>query len=106
MKKSVGANNKDVIQGLQKMIEEYEYIEKIFYTTTYNGYENEPEDIFGLVGKLYRLPINGPSIREQVERLKQKQLQVNQKKEHFVQIPFNANSSKVMQRLKIKKNFF
>jgi len=86
IKKDAGANNKDIIQGLQKMIEDYECEQKIFNTmlnnkTTYlTNNEYGPEDIFGLVSQLYKLPINGPSIRQQIEGLKQKQLQVNEKK--------------------------
>jgi hypothetical protein len=110
MKQNAGADNKNVIAGLQKMIEDHEREQRMFNATFNNqttntasnltNNKNEPEDIFDLVAKLYKLPINGPSIRQQIEGLKQKQLQVNGKKEYFVQIPLNASASTVMQRLK------
>ena len=110
MKKSADNNNDDIIQGLKNMIEEYEREQKLFYSTldnrtlpnafnvTNDGYG--PENMFGLVTQLYKLPINGPSIREQIEGLKEKQLQMNDKREHFVQLQFNANASTIMNQLK------
>jgi hypothetical protein len=111
MKKGAGADNRKVIQGLQNMIEEYDREQTLYKTslnattaqfasssTSNNRYE--PEDIFDLVSKLYKLPIHGSSIRQQIDGLKHKQSQMNEKKEYFVQIPFDANSSTVMQRLK------
>jgi hypothetical protein len=108
MKKGAGADNRNIIQGLQKMIDQYDRVQTIYNaslnaTTASNSTHNnryEPEDIFGLVAQLYKLPINGLSIRQQIEALKKKQSQVNGEKEHFVQIPYNANSSTVMQKLK------
>ncbi|CAF4614315.1 unnamed protein product, partial [Rotaria sp. Silwood2] len=110
MKKSAGSNNEDVIQGLKNMIKEYELEQKLFdanftrttTSTASNFIHNERgvEDIFGLVSKLYKLPINGSSIRQQVEELKAKQWVVNEKREHFVKVPINANSSTIMQQLK------
>jgi hypothetical protein len=107
MKRTAGANNEAVIQGLQNMIEEYKSEQKLYddnprLETASNFTHNtcEPEEIFVLVAQLYKLPINGRSIQQQIERLKEKQLQVNEKKEHFVKIPFNANSSTIMRKLK------
>jgi hypothetical protein len=108
MKRSAGANNVAVIEGLRNMVEEYERGQKLFQESVkrtkgaaFNLTNNVlgPEDILGLAAKLYKLPINGASIREQVEGLKQTQLQANTKREHFVKMPVNANSSTVMQQL-------
>jgi uncharacterized protein (DUF488 family) len=107
MKRTAGAKNEAVIQGLQNMIEEYKSEQKLYDDTprlkTASNFTNntcESEGIFSLVAQLYNLPINGRSIQQQVERLKEKQSQVNEKKEHFVKIPFNANSSTIMRKLK------
>jgi len=107
MKRTAGAKNEAVIQGLQNMIEEYKSEQKLYNNTprlkTASNFTNnacQSEGIFGLVAQLYNLPINGRSIQQQIERLKEKQSQVNEKKEHFVKIPFNANSSTIMRKLK------
>ncbi|CAF4234157.1 unnamed protein product, partial [Rotaria sordida] len=60
----------------------------------------KPDEIFPLVGTLYRLPINGSQIREQVNGLKLNQENLSAKREIFVQLPAKANSSKVMLQFK------
>jgi hypothetical protein len=52
--------------------------------------------VIHLVGTLYRLPINGRKIREQVDGLKITQENISSKREIFVELPAKANSSKVM----------
>ncbi len=72
MKKNAGADNQKVIEDLPKLVDDYENEQKLFNTTLNNktidiasnftNNEYEPEDIFGSVSQLYKLPINGPSI--------------------------------------------
>ncbi|CAF1368304.1 unnamed protein product [Rotaria sordida] len=110
MKRDAGAKNEDVIQGLKNMIQQYENEQKLFNAVPNENTssmdlkiihnEYELEDIFGLVGKLYKLPINGSSIQQQVKELKENQWTANEKREHFVEVPFHANSSTIMQQLK------
>ncbi|CAF4262453.1 unnamed protein product [Rotaria sordida] len=110
MKRDAGAKNEDVIQGLKNMIRQYENEQKLFNAVPNENTssmdlkiihnEYELEDIFGLVGKLYKLPINGSSIQQQVKELKENQWVANEKREHFVEVPFHANSSTIMQQLK------
>ncbi|CAF4298396.1 unnamed protein product [Rotaria socialis] len=52
------------------------------------------------VAKLYHLPINGASIKRQVEELKEKQSTINENREHVVNIPSITNSSTTMQELR------
>jgi hypothetical protein len=61
----------------------------------------QTEEIFPLVGTLYRLPINGRKIREQVEGLKISQGQVVLDRESCIQLPAIAASSRIMLQLKM-----
>ncbi|CAF3933909.1 unnamed protein product [Rotaria sordida] len=58
------------------------------------------EDIFTLVGTLYRLPINGKQIREQVQGVEISQGEYSAKREVLVDLPAKAASSKVVLQLK------
>ena len=103
-KRGAGAQNQEVIQGLQRMIGEYEKEQRIHQRASTaskrsRGSTCEPEAIFGLAGQLYKLPIHGRSIREQVEGLKQLQFQGVETKESFVRIPIRAKSSTIMTQL-------
>ncbi|CAF1328118.1 unnamed protein product, partial [Rotaria sp. Silwood1] len=63
--------------------------------TSENTTENlRPEDIFTLVGTLYRLPINGEQIREQVQGIEIDQGEYSAKREVLVDLPAKAASSK------------
>jgi hypothetical protein len=54
------------------------------------------EEIFPLVETLYRLPINGQKIREQVDILRISELNVLRKRETYVELPAKADLSKTM----------
>ncbi len=65
MKKNAAAHNKEVIAGLKKIMADYDGEMKLFKKTLQeqrdSGNEIEilsPEEVFLLVGTLYRLPIN------------------------------------------------
>ena len=60
----------------------------------------KPEEVFPLVGTLYRLPINGPTIREQVDGLKLSLSNTPAKREIFFELPAGANSSRLMNEFK------
>ena len=60
----------------------------------------ETQDIFALVQKLYDLPINGKSIQEQINRMKQGRAQAVTTDEHFVELPTGFNSPEILLELK------
>ena len=111
IKKSAGANNDSVIAGLKKLLEEYrreivvlnEAMKAAKHSSTTNSLNQskilQPDEIFLLVGTLYRLPINGPKIRAQVEEVKHVQQKFSRNREQTVRLPTLANSSSVMDDL-------
>ncbi|CAF3682726.1 unnamed protein product [Rotaria sordida] len=107
MKKNSGGQNNDIINNLEQMMKNYEEEINLFKETIKNDKDPsnrkdvlKPDEIFPLVGTLYRLPINGSQIREQVNGLKLNQENLSAKREIFVQLPAKANSSKVMLQFK------
>ena len=107
MKRDDGCQNDDVIRGLEQMLIDYQEEINLFRRTIEN--EKDPtkfkdvlkaEEIFPLVGTLYRLPINGPKIREQVNGLQLSQERISSEREIFVALPTKANSSTVMLQFK------
>lgn len=106
MKKNADAHNNEVITNLEKMMAEYENDMKLFKQTIVSQKDSteetlQPEEVFTLVGTLYRLPINGKSIREQVDGIKIGQEKIASNRENFVELPGKAASSRVMQELKV-----
>lgn len=112
IKKSAGAQNDDVIAGLQNLLNDYRDEMNVFQeglrmgqmslsnSTTNLTAIGQPEDMFLLVGTLYRLPINGPKIRAQVDELKQVQQKFSHNREQTVDLPMKAFSSATMTDLK------
>jgi hypothetical protein len=112
IKKNAGANNQSVIDGLKKLLNDYRYEMEILQlglkmnqtslATNSSNQTNivQPEEIFLLVGKLYRLPINGAKIRAQIDELKMVQQKFNRNREQIVGLPIEAESSSVMEDLK------
>ena len=112
IKKSAGAQNDDVITGLQNLLNDYRDEMNVFQEglrmsrmSLSNSTANltaigEPEDMFLLVGTLYSLPINGPKIEAQVDELKRVQHKFNRNREQTVDIPMEATSSTTMTDLK------
>jgi vacuolar-type H+-ATPase subunit F/Vma7 len=95
--------NADVVQGLEQMMKDYTEEMELFKKAIEKEKDPsnsrdilQPDGIFPLVGTLYRLPINGKKIREQVDGLKITQADISSKREIFVELPAKANSSKVM----------
>ena len=56
----------------------------------------KPEKIFDLVGTLYKLPITGRQIQQQVEGIKLGQERYGSQQEILVKLPSKAASSRVM----------
>ena len=106
------SSNSDVIAGLQKLSDDYKQEMGILQqgmktsqtslATTSSNPDNisQPEEIFILVGTLYRLPVNGAKIRAQVDELKSVQQRFSQNREQSVNLPVEACSSSVMADLK------
>jgi hypothetical protein len=99
--------NTEVVRGLEKMMKDYEEEMKLFKQIIENDKNSansndvlRPEQIFPLVGTLYRLPINGQKIREQVNGLRITHENISAQREIFVELPAKANSSKVMLQFK------
>jgi hypothetical protein len=95
--------NTDVVQGIEKMMKDYEEEMNLFKQSIQNDKDSansqdvlKPDEIFPLVGTLYRLPINGQKIREQVNGLQITQNNISAHREIFVELPAKANSSQVM----------
>ena len=77
MKNDSGVQNNAVIEGLVEITKEHEKEMRVFRKTLADDKDSvettdilNTEDIFPLVGTLYRLSINGQQIREQVDNLK------------------------------------
>jgi hypothetical protein len=107
MKQTAGADNTEVIASLEKLVTDYNSEMELFKRTLQDqrnaGEEREAlraEDVFILVEDLYRLPINGQKIREQVEGIKTGPEKNNVQREKFIELPEKAASSKVMLQLK------
>jgi hypothetical protein len=95
--------NTDAVRGLEKLMKNYEEEMNLFKQTIKDDKDSansndvlKPDQIFPLVGTLYRLPINGQKIREQVDGLRITQENISAQREVFVELPAKANTSKVM----------
>ncbi|CAF2567626.1 unnamed protein product [Rotaria sp. Silwood2] len=107
LKNKSGCQSNDVIQGLEQTMKDYATVMNLFKDTVRN--EKDPSnskdiltaaDIFPLVEALYRLPINGQKIREQVNSLKISQENLSSKREVYVELSVKAESSTMMDKLK------
>ena len=112
LKKSAGAHNESVIAGLEKALADYKREMDIVrqamktkattLTSDSSGSADviKQEEIFTLVGTLYRLPINGPKIQAQVNELRRIQSKFSRNREEIVNLPRKADSSSVMSNLR------
>jgi hypothetical protein len=110
IKRSSGAQNDAVIDGLKKLLADYTREMSILQKAMEITQATNPSDltnaitydeIFLLVGKLYRLPINGAKIREQIEQIKIVQQKFSRNREQTVNLPLEADSSSVMADLRL-----
>jgi hypothetical protein len=107
MKQSAGARNTEVITSLEKMMADYNSDMELFKKTLQDQRDSgdeaetlQPEEVFTLVGTLYRLPITGQQIREQVVGIQFGQEKYGVKHENLVSLPAKAASSQVMLKLR------
>lgn len=106
LKQSAGARNSEVIANLEKLLKEFtEDIER-FKKVIENDRNSEndtgnlqPENVFTLVGSLYRLRINGQQIREQVNAIEIVENKSTAKDDVYVELPAKVASSKLMTKL-------
>ncbi|CAF0982499.1 unnamed protein product, partial [Rotaria sordida] len=93
--------NNDIIQNLEQMIKDFMKEINLFKQTVKNEKDAlKPKIIFPLVGSVYRLPINGKKIREQVNALKISQTDISLEREVFDELSAKANSSTIMHQFK------
>ncbi len=107
MKQSAGAQNTQVIASLQKMMTDYTSEMELFKKTLKEQKDSansteilQPKEIFRLVDTLYRLPITGQQIHQQVDGIKIGQGKSTSQRDIHVELPAKAASSKVMRQLK------
>lgn len=113
-KNKSGAQNGEVIFGLQATLKSYQEDMEMFkmainededlLTAAESNNDNgipKTDEIFSLVETLYALPINGQSIREQVEGLKKSQTENVLLREQVIQLPVSVTSSSTLDRLEI-----
>ena len=112
-KRAANCNNAEIIRGLEQMIEDYTQ-EMSLHTNRSASADarmdtdqfNDPrsiEEIFILIQQLYALPINGRSIQEQVERIKNGQIHDVSKQEVYVDLP-TGRCSTIMSNLQTLVN--
>ena len=107
MKQSAGAHNTKVIESLKGTMDEFKHDMDLFKTTLKDQNTTtdqldipKPDEIFTLVGTLYRLPINGQQIREQVNGINAAQEKCGAGREVSVTLPGKAARSKVMTNMR------
>lgn len=104
-KRRINVADEAVIRNLEKMIEDYQAELKLLKEPTkieskdLFHHDDRIEKIFALVKQLYDLPINGKSIKEQVEGIEEGQLLDIEAQELFVDLRGNRTTSKVLSNL-------
>jgi hypothetical protein len=110
LKQNAGANNAEVIRGLENLVAEYTQEMELFKRTlnvqkTIGPNSNDPnsvrriDEVFKIVETLYALPINGQQIRQQVDGLKRLQTETREQREYDVILPACASFSTIMKQL-------
>lgn len=120
-KQKTNAQNDKVILGLQASLKAYEDDMQLFNmaieadndltpiigddkstteSLTISKEVPKTEEIFPLVESLYKLPINGDKIRQQVESLKNIQITNVAHLERAIQLPSSVTTSMIVDRLK------
>ncbi|CAF3284448.1 unnamed protein product [Rotaria sp. Silwood2] len=107
MKQSAGASNSDVIVGLNNLMKEFGENMELLKKTLKEQKQSEdlqdvlkPDEVFKLVTTLYKLPITGVQIQQQVEGIRFSEEKHTYKREKHIELPVRAASSKVMKELK------
>ena len=107
MKQNSGDLNANVIKGLKTTMDQFKQEMQLFERTLQDRQTSidqldipKPDQIFALVGTLYRLPINGKQIREQVNGIKLSQEKCGNERDVSVSLPNKAAVSKVMEQMR------
>ncbi|CAF4030182.1 unnamed protein product [Rotaria sp. Silwood1] len=103
-KNSNGAQNNDIIDGLEKLVIDYrneiDLLQSLIKTNETNPSKLtsiiQSKEIFDHVRTLYQLPIYGVKIRQQVEQVKHVQLRARGDREHIIELPATAETSITM----------
>jgi len=106
-KLNAGDDTKQIINGLEKLIDDYRsQIQFLITALDENNSNNERNtiptlnDIFVYKSQLYELPITGKYIREQINSLNQNKTNMIYDQDEYIELPFEANYSSSMQKLK------
>ena len=102
-KKEAGGDNQKVIDGLEKLIQEYQEEIKLLKSNVHDNSDSSQtptiEEIFVFKLQLFELPIAGKYIKDQVESLKFNQMNIAEQQE-YIDIPISADFTDTMQELK------
>lgn len=109
-KQEEGTENSEVIRGLETALESFKQEMELFEqalasgnasTTTADVRNRIPqlEEIFPLIERLYALPINGNSIRQQVEGLRSNQRASVKRREEIIALTPSGTSSIIARKL-------
>jgi hypothetical protein len=102
-KLNAGDDNKEIIQGLENMIKEYQDEIKLLKSNI--GKEEDRSDvptideIFVFKCQLCELPITGKYMQQQIESLDLNQTEMIEQREEYVELPDDARFSANMQEL-------
>ena len=106
-KRATNRGDSDLIRGLEAAIEAYQRDLELFSKsigTLASKEEFVPpskiEEVFDLVAQLYKLPINGNFIREQMTKMKRAQMEEVQNNETQIDLLITADSPQVLADLK------
>jgi len=102
-KLNAGDDNKEIIQGLENMIKEYQDEIKLLKSNISKNTDSNDvptiDEIFVHKCQLYELPITGKYIQQQIESLDLNQTNMIEQREEYVELPWNAKFSANMQEL-------
>ena len=104
-KQGEGKNNAEIIRGLEKMVADYTAEVNLFINVTSSAKDRldntiEIDQIFTLVEELYRLPINGRFIQEQITKMREGRAQAATTEEHQVALPREAQAPQILRDLR------
>jgi hypothetical protein len=103
-KLNAGANNEQVIHGLENMIKDYQNEIKLLKSNANSKHEKSDvptiDEIFIFKCQLCELPITGKYMAEQIKILNVNQMNLIEEREEYVELPWNAQFSANMEKLK------
>ena len=105
MKRAAGATNESVVAGLEQLLVDYQCENKLIDAVMKidAGEIGKPPTLQAIrlqVTRLYRLPINGMRIEEQVKQLIHVENRFHRDREQTVDLPMRASFSLMMRKLR------